>query len=52
MDIHIYFWNNIKQIKSIFLSLNELKSENNNYEIEKDINTSTQNVVSFISDKI
>ena len=42
----------INQINSIFLAINELISENNNFETEEEINTSTINEFSDIADKI
>lgn len=42
----------INQINSIFLAINELISENNNFETEEEINTSTVNEFSDIADKI
>ena len=42
----------INQINSIFLAINELISENNNFETEEEINTSTTNEFSDIADKI
>ena len=41
----------ISQISSIFLSINEIISENNNYEIEE-INTSVLKEINLIADKI